>query len=152
MNSPVSPKALFRTVAVVEAITWTGLLVGMYFKYVPESGDAGVRLFGPLHGAAFLGYVVATCLVAVDQAWGRGRTTVALLASVPPLMTLPFEWWVERRRGLNVRWRLGAATPATTVERPVHFVVNHPVRGILVGVVVVAVLFVVALLVGPPVG
>lgn len=148
----MSPKTLFRTAAVVEAITWTGLLVGMYFKYVPESGDAGVRIFGPLHGAAFLAYLVATTLVAVDQAWSKGRTIVGYLASVPPLMTLPFEWWVERRRGLNYRWRLRVATPATAVERPVHFVVNHPFLGILNGVGVVAVLFVVALLVGPPVG
>lgn len=146
----MSPRTLFRTVSVVEAITWTGLLVGMYLKYVPETTDAGVRVFGPLHGAAFLAYVVVTVLVAVDQAWSKRRALVALLASVPPLATLVFDWWLERRRGLNHRWRLRAVTSASGVERPVHLAVRHPLLGAATGLGVVAGLFGLALLVGPP--
>jgi integral membrane protein len=147
----MSPRTLFRTVAVVEAFTWTGLLVGMYLKYVPETTEVGVKVFGPLHGAAFLAYLVVTLVVAVDQVWSRGRTTVGLLAAVPPLTTLLFDWWVERKHGLNVRWRLRVATPATRVERPVSLVVRHPFLGVLSGLGVVLGLFGLAMAAGPPV-
>ncbi|MER7036140.1 hypothetical protein, partial [Streptomyces albidoflavus] len=30
------------------------MLIGMYFKYVPETTELGVRIFGALHGAAFI--------------------------------------------------------------------------------------------------
>lgn len=90
---------LFATAALIEALTWTGLLVGMYLKYVSETTDMGVWLFGRLHGLAFLGYVVATVLAGVRLRWPMWALLVALLAAVPPLLTWPVEWWY-RRRGL----------------------------------------------------
>ncbi|UMG94804.1 DUF3817 domain-containing protein [Nocardioides sp. TF02-7] len=122
----------------------------MFLKYATKTTDAGVTVFGPLHGAAFLAYVVVTVLVSVDQAWGWRRTVVGLLAAVPPLATLPFDWWVERRRGLSDRWRLRAVASATGVERPVHLAVRHPLLGMATGLGVVAGLFGLALLAGPP--
>jgi hypothetical protein len=60
---PLAPAGkLFVIVALVEALTWTGLLVGMYLKYVSGTTDLGVWLFGRLHGLAFLAYVVVTVL------------------------------------------------------------------------------------------
>jgi integral membrane protein len=42
----------------LEAATWVGLLIGMAFKYLPANGsEIGVKIFGPLHGAAFLLYL-----------------------------------------------------------------------------------------------
>ncbi|MYU26118.1 MMPL family transporter [Streptomyces sp. SID8352] len=88
---------LFTWVAVVEACTWAGLLAGMYVKYVPETTELGVRIFGALHGAAFVAYVLLTVLVAVRLKWRLGRTTIlALLAAVPPFMTVAFEAWARR--------------------------------------------------------
>ncbi|CAM5285938.1 RND superfamily putative drug exporter [Streptomyces sp. DSM 41037] len=87
----------FTWIAVVEACTWAGLLVGMYFKYVPETTELGVRIFGTLHGAAFVVYVLLTVLVAVRLKWRLGRTTIlALLAAIPPFMTIAFEVWARR--------------------------------------------------------
>lgn len=104
----------FTTVAVVEAVTWTGLLVGMVLKYVTEITEAGVWLFGRLHGGAFLVYCVTTLVAARVLRWSWVVTLLALAASVPPLTTLLFEV-VARRRGL-----LGAAeAPAATDVRPV---------------------------------
>jgi len=91
----------FVTVAVVEALTWAGLLVGMYLKYVTETTEAGVWLFGRLHGAAFVLYVLTTLVAARVLRWSPLVTLVALAASVPPLATLVFEV-VARRRGLLV--------------------------------------------------
>ena len=90
---------LFATVALIEALTWTGLLVGMYLKYVSGTTDVGVWLFGRLHGLAFLGYVVITVLAGVRLRWPMWALLLALLAAVPPLLTWPVEWWF-RRKGL----------------------------------------------------
>ncbi|WP_166843904.1 DUF3817 domain-containing protein [Isoptericola sp. BMS4] len=91
----------FAVVAVIEAFTWAGLLVGMYLKYVPETTEAGVWLFGRLHGAAFVAYVVVALVVAVRHRWGWWRTLVALAAAVPPLTTLLAEWWLRRTGHLS---------------------------------------------------
>ena len=89
----------FAVVAMIEAVTWTGLLLGMFLKYVTETTDLGVWLFGRLHVLAFLGYVVTTVLVGMRLRWPMWALLVALLAAVPPLLTWPVEWWF-RRRGL----------------------------------------------------
>ena len=88
---------LFATVALVEALTWTGLLAGMYLKYVSGTTDLGVWLFGRLHGLAFLAYVVVTVLVGARLRWPGWALLVALLAAVPPLLTWPVEVWFKRR-------------------------------------------------------
>jgi integral membrane protein len=87
---------LFAIVAWIEAFTWAGLLVGMFLKYVTETTEAGVWLFGRLHGGAFVLFVAVTLVVAVRLRWGWFRTLVALAASVPPLTTLLAEWWLKR--------------------------------------------------------
>ncbi|MFF4675174.1 MMPL family transporter [Streptomyces sp. NPDC001279] len=87
----------FTWIAVIEACTWAGLLIGMYFKYIPKTTELGVRIFGTLHGVAFIAYVLLTVLVAIRLKWRLGRTTLlALLAAIPPFMTVAFEMWARR--------------------------------------------------------
>ena len=64
----MSPALLFRRVAVAEAITWALLLTGMFLKYVTETTELGVSVFGMLHGVVFVAYGVVTLVVAVDDA------------------------------------------------------------------------------------
>ncbi|AWL33811.1 MMPL family transporter [Streptomyces albidoflavus] len=100
----------FTWIAVTEACTWAGLLIGMYFKYVPETTELGVRIFGALHGAAFVVYVLLTLLVALRLKWRLGRTTLlALLAAVPPFATVAFEIWARRTGRLPGPDAVGAA-------------------------------------------
>ncbi|MFE1099256.1 DUF3817 domain-containing protein [Nocardiopsis alba] len=94
LNSLTAPA--FRVVAVFEAFTWAGLLVGMYFKYLGNGSELGVQIFGPLHGGAFMVYVAVTLFAAVRLRWGVWPTLVALAASIPPLGTLPADWWLHR--------------------------------------------------------
>ena len=97
---PIRLTRVFSRIAVIEACTWAGLLGGMYLKYVPETTEMGVRIFGSLHGAAFVAYVITTVLVARRHRWPLFWTTLlALAAAVPPFMTAVFESWA-RRRGL----------------------------------------------------
>jgi integral membrane protein len=95
----------FRIVAIAEAITWLGLLVGMAVKYVGSGSEAGVQFFGSIHGVVVLVYFGVTLLAAQRLHWG-GRTVVyALLASVPPGATLVFEAWAERTGRMRVPQR-----------------------------------------------
>jgi len=92
---------VFAAVALAEAFTWAGLLVGMFLKYVTETTEAGVWLFGRLHGAAFVAYVVVALVAAVRLRWGWSRALVALAAAVPPLTTLLAERWLRRTGHLS---------------------------------------------------
>ena len=101
---------MFQIMAITEAITWAGLLIGMLFKYVVGSNQVGVQVFGPLHGFVMIAYVMACGIIRPDMRWSGRQTLIAIGASVPPLMTLPFEVWAMRRyRSLPP---LEAATPA----------------------------------------
>lgn len=89
----------FVVVAFIEAITWAGLLIGMFFKYKtqsPELGSSLVSLFGRAHGLAFLVYVVVTVMTGVRQRWPVWALLLGVLAAVPPLVTVPLEMWFRR--------------------------------------------------------
>lgn len=97
MSSSLSPAGrLFAIAAFAEGLTWAGLLIGMLLKYGTQTTDVGVWLFGRLHGAAFLFYVVVTLLSAMRLRWPWWAWTLALLAAVPPLVTVPLEMWFRR--------------------------------------------------------
>ena len=101
--SPVG--RVFAVIALLEALTWAGLLVGMVLKHVTGTTEAGVWLFGRLHGGMFMVYVVTTLVAAVSLRWRWWVALLALLASVPPLVTLPLEIWLRRTGRLARRPR-----------------------------------------------
>ena len=92
----------FRIVAFVEALTWLGLLIGMYFKWIAEAGEAGVKIFGPLHGGVFVVCLVLALLTARAARWSFWTTFLALGASIPPFFTVWFEVWAKRSGRLEI--------------------------------------------------
>lgn len=95
----------FRLISVIEAFTWAGLLLGMFFKYftgerVPEldnyPNEIGVKIFGSLHGAAFILFLVLAFLAARAFKWSPKVMVAALAAAVIPFATIPFERWLVR--------------------------------------------------------
>lgn len=96
MLSPPTAARAFRVVAIAEACSWAGLLIGMFFKYVVVFDDLGVTVFGPIHGGLFVTYVVVALLTARVFRWSLRTLAIALVASVPPLATLWFEPWARR--------------------------------------------------------
>lgn len=68
----------------------------MAFKYSAVGNDLGVKIFGPLHGSAFLFYVVVTALSALRLRWPWWAALLAMVAAVPPLVTVPLEMWFRR--------------------------------------------------------
>ena len=104
---------IFSIVALLEGLTWAGLLIGMFFKYTLKSSELGVQIFGPLHGIVFISYVVVAVMAAVRLRWPLWAALVAVLAAVPPLVTIPMEIWFKRR-GLLAN----AATRQSLEARP----------------------------------
>ena len=99
---------VFRLVAFAEGLSWLGLLVGMFFKYVVDAGEQGVQVFGPIHGTVFLAYLVVALLTWREQRWSLPVALLALAASVPPFCTLLFEVWAARTGRLDASDRVAA--------------------------------------------
>jgi integral membrane protein len=103
----------FRLIALAEAVSWAGLLVGMYFKYLgsPRT-EVGVKLFGPIHGGIFIAFVVAAILVGLARKWAVSTWILALLASIVPLGSVIFVIWADRTP------RLGEVGGSVLVSQP----------------------------------
>lgn len=103
----------FRLIALLEAVSWIGLLTGMYFKYLgsPRT-EIGVKVFGMAHGLIFIAFVVLGLLVGATLRWSAGTWLLALLASVVPLASVIFLIWADRTG------RMGVTDTAVTGGRP----------------------------------
>ncbi|AQA04286.1 hypothetical protein BVC93_19735 [Mycobacterium sp. MS1601] len=87
----------FRLVALLEAASWIGLLVGMFFKYVgtPQT-EIGVKIFGPVHGGIFIAFLVAALFAGIAYKWSVVTWLLALLGSIVPLGSVIFLIWADR--------------------------------------------------------
>ena len=104
MSSSLSPAGrLFAVAAFIDGFTWAGLLIGMWLKYGPVGNELGVKIVGPPHGGAFLFYVVATVLSALRLRWPWWAALLAMVAAVPPLVTVPLEMGFRRLGLLSAR-------------------------------------------------
>ena len=95
----LNTRMIFTVVARIEALTWLGLLIGMFLKHVTETTDLGVWLFGRVHGFAFLLYFFVAVFSGLRLRWPWWASVLAVLASIPPLVTFPLELWY-RKMGL----------------------------------------------------
>lgn len=90
----------FRLVAHLEAVSWTGLLVGMFLERVlvryAELGDRLVFAFGSAHGGLVIVYVVLAVAVGLGRGWRPATWALALAATVPPFATVAFDGWARR--------------------------------------------------------
>lgn len=93
----------YMIVAFLEAVTWAGLLVGMYQKYVLGLEANLVPLFGSLHGFMFMAYVAVTWFASRTLGWSLRTTAFTLAAGVPPFVTIPVELWLRRSGRLAAR-------------------------------------------------
>jgi integral membrane protein len=155
---PVSPRPLYRTLSVAEAVTWTLLIIGMLLKYVVapgEFGDAAVRVSGFVHGLVFLGYGMTAVLVGINQHWRPRLMLVAVATAVVPYATIPFDHWLERRNLLAGGWRRDATDDprdTTVLSRLLRIGLARPLlfaSALAVGLVAV---FTTLLMLGPPGG
>lgn len=151
----MSPRVLYRTVAVAEAVTWTLLIVGMLLKYVAQLGSLPVLIGGSVHGLVFITYAMTAVLVGVNQRWPAGRTVLVAATAVVPYATIPLELWLDRSRMLDGPWRTAATGhPAdhTWVSRLLRWFLARPRTLVAVFVLGVAVVMATLLVIGPPGG
>jgi integral membrane protein len=149
-----TPLALFRTLAIAEAISWTMLIAGLIVRAVADLPVA-VTIGGGVHGFVFLAYGATAVIVAKNQRWAPGISVLAIASAVIPYATIPTEIWLHRTERLAGAWRRRAtADPRDALwhDRLLRMLLNHPwISGAAV-LVVVVLAYVVLLLVGPPGG
>jgi integral membrane protein len=150
----MSPRTLYRRIALAEVVSWALLLAGMFLKYVTGTTDLGVRVFGLAHGVVFIAFGLITVLLWVNLRWTVREGLLGLACAVPPFLTVWWERRLERAGRLDGDWRLGQGgeAPANPAERLVAALLARPAVAVAVGFVAVAALAGVALVVGPPVG
>ncbi|WP_323132555.1 DUF3817 domain-containing protein [Kineococcus indalonis] len=110
----------FRVIALVEGVSWTLLLIAMFLKRVLQvetPHEGGVPIAGPVHGAAFVVYLLSALWAARALRWRPGTVLLALVASVPPLCTVVFERWAHRTGRLGTTTRSRRAQPAAAAPR-----------------------------------
>ena len=92
----------FRLIALLEAVSWIGLLVGMFFKYAgsPRT-EIGVKIFGPVHGGVFIAFLIAAVFAGLAFRWGVVTWLLALLGSIVPLGSVIFLIWADRTGRLD---------------------------------------------------
>lgn len=150
----MSPKRLFRALALAEAVTWTILIAAMILKYV-AGVDAAVLVGGSIHGFVFLAYAFSAVLVGVNQRWNVGLMALGVLTAIVPYATIPFELWLVRRGRLDGDWRREASDhpgDAGPIDRMLRWFLARPILLTAAAVVGIAVVFTALLVVGPPGG
>ena len=73
----------FRTVAMIEAVTYLVLLALVVVKNGFDGPDL-VKVMGPIHGIAFLVYLVLALTVREGQRWSGWQTVVVIIAAAVP--------------------------------------------------------------------
>jgi integral membrane protein len=151
----VSPRLFYRTLAFVEAVTWTLLILGLLMKYVWDLGDLGVRVGGSIHGFVFLAYAGTAVLVGLNQRWSIRLIALGVLTAVVPYATIPFDLWADRTGRLDGTWRRTATDDPrdrSWVDRLLRWFLTHPLLLVMLFVVALVVIFATLLTIGPPGG
>lgn len=148
-----TPRSLFRTLAFAEAVSWTLLIAGLITRELTAWAPA-VAIGGGIHGFVFLSYGATAILVSKNQRWSVGVILIALFSAIIPYATIPTEIWVQRSGRLAGAWRITAtADPRDSRwhDRAFRFLITHPVLTGVAMLAAVVLLYVVLLILGPPV-
>lgn len=151
-----SPRALYRTFAMGEGVTWALLIGGLTIRAIfPGAPGPLITIVGGIHGAVFLGYGVSAALVGVNNRWGFGRTVLAIALAIIPFATVPFEASVERKGLLAGTWRKAKSQDPRDdnwFDSLYRWFINRPVLLAVAMLAVVAAIFATLILIGPPGG
>lgn len=148
----ITPRSLFRTLAIAEAVTWTLLITGLILRSAAGL-DVAVSIGGGIHGFVFLAYGVTAVLLAVNQRWRVGVAALAIGSAVIPYATIPVELWLARTGRLDGAWRRESSSDprdGRVADRILRLVLTRPLVFTVVAAVAVAVVFVILLTIGPP--
>lgn len=149
----MSPRLFYRSLAVAEAVTWTGLITVMVLKYGFGVEGAFTTIVGGVHGLVFLAYAFTAVLVGVNQRWSIPLIALAVACAIVPYATIPVEVWADRTGRLDGGWRRTAGDhpgDANWVNHTLRWFLGHTVVLVLVFVVGIGGIMTVLLMAGPP--
>ncbi len=149
----MSPKKLFQTFAVGEAITWALLISALITRALVEGLAIAVTIAGTIHGAMFLSYCTTAVLVGVNQRWSFGKIAAAVSLAIVPFATVPFDRSLLKNGRLEGAWRTQASdhpSDKSVIDRLFRWFIARPLFLILTLVLAVATLFFVLLSLGSP--
>jgi integral membrane protein len=93
MLSFKSSLASFRSVALLEGISFLVLLgIAMPLKYYAGMPQA-VKVVGWAHGVLFVAYILTLVSVTIERRWSFGRVVIAFIASLVPFGT----FWLDAK-------------------------------------------------------
>ncbi|HEY4577146.1 MAG TPA: DUF3817 domain-containing protein [Yaniella sp.] len=148
-----TPRKFFRFFAIAEVISWT-LLIGGLILRATQGWDLAVTIGGGIHGFVFLAYALTAVLMSKNQRWAVGPSAIAIVSAAIPYATIPVDLWLHRTGRLEGDWRRTATDDPRDQawhDRLLRWVINHPVLSIVLGLAAVVVVYVILLLMGPPV-
>ncbi|MDO5511802.1 DUF3817 domain-containing protein [Corynebacterium sp.] len=150
----LSPAKFHRFAAALEMFTWALLIVGMILKYSGTT-DALMPIAGGIHGFGFLTFIAITALLWINNRWSAVQGIVGMGVSVIPFAAWPFTMWADRKGLLEGGWRFSdtgeaAEQPRTLPEKVLAQFVRHPGRSIAILLAVIAVIFTILVMMGPP--
>lgn len=146
-----TPHSVHRVAAYLEMVTWGLLILSMILKYSGTTA-ALTPIAGGIHGFGFLCFLLMTALVWINNRWPVAIGILGLVVTVIPFAALPFAAWVSGRGLVDGPWRFSDdAQPHSFFDKILAQAVRHPVRTALVALLVVAIVFSVLLMLGPPV-
>ena len=76
----------FKTIAVLEGISFLAIFITMYFKYQHEIGLPN-KIVGYIHGVLFMLYIFYAFKVWKSEKWSLQTLAIVLLASIIPFGT-----------------------------------------------------------------
>ena len=147
----MTPKGLHRGAALLEMVTWTWLIIGMILKYSGVT-EAVVPIAGGIHGFGFLCFAAITITVWVNNKWTFAQGLMGLIVSLIPWAAFPFTLWADKKGILEGGWRFSTPeeTPGNIFDKILAQLVRHPVRSILIIVVLIVIVYIALLTMGQP--
>lgn len=147
----MTSQKLHRFAALLEMGTWTLLIIGMILKYSGVT-DAVTPIAGGIHGFGFLCFAAITITVWINNKWTFPQGIAGLIVSVIPWAALPFALWADKKGLVAGGWRFSdpSEKPHTFFDKILAQLVRHPIRSILILLVIIAVVFSILLAMGPP--
>jgi len=148
----LTPAKFHRFAAGLEMFTWALLITGMILKYSGTT-EALMPIAGGIHGFGFLTFIAITILLWVNNRWSFVQGIVGMGVSIIPFAAWPFTMWADRKGLLDGHWRFRAGSgeePQPLPEKVLAQFVRHPGRSIAILLVIIAVVFTILVMMGPP--
>lgn len=150
----MTPRTLYRLVAIAETITWALLITGLVLRATADLAIA-VTIGGGIHGFVFLAYGATAILVAINQRWPIGLALAAVATAVIPFATIPFDRFLEKHHRLDGAWRTEQTDDprdATWFDAMLRWMLRHPVMLLALVAAAVVAVFATLVIAGPPGG